>query len=429
MNVQKSEQLFKRSQRVLVGGVNSPVRAFGSVGGIPRFINSGKGPYICDVDGNRYIDFVGSWGPQIFGHAHPKITHAVEKAVQRGSSFGAPTSQEYELAKTIISHYPSIEMIRFVNSGTEAVQSAIRLARAYTQRENIVKFEGCYHGHTDSLLVKAGSGGTTFGIPTSAGIPNDVIKKTHVLPYNDEKALSIYFKEKGKSLAAVIIEPIAANMGLVLPKLSFLQTLRKLCTQHGTLLIFDEIITGFRVNIGGAQKVFKIHPDITCLGKIIGGGFPVGAYGARLSIMKLVSPLGPVYQAGTLSGNPVAMVAGQAILALLKKKGIYIELKKKTEYLCQKITKLLQSAEYPATINWTTGMFTLFFKKFPVTTYSEAIESDTDIYAHYFHFMLERGFYLPPSQFESNFISLAHIQLHFDKLLIALKEYIYETME
>lgn len=423
-NITKSKDLFGKSQQVLVGGVNSPVRAFLSVGGTPRFIRQGKGAYLYDEDGNRYIDFVGSWGPLILGHAHPKVTKAVSWQLKAGSSYGAPTRMEYLLAKKIIQAFPSVEKIRFVSSGTEAVQSAIRVARGYTGREKIVKFEGCYHGHTDSLLVKAGSGGATFGIPTSRGVPQTVVRQTIVLPFNDDEAVKRLFEQEGKDIAAAIVEPIAANMGVVLPKKSFLRTLREKCAANGALLIYDEVITGFRIAFGGAQEWDSVSADLTCFGKIIGGGFPVGAYGGPKKIMSLLSPEGDIYQAGTLSGNPVAMVAGLTTLQELGKKGVYHRLQSKTEYLCHRLEKIIRNAKYPCQLNWTTGMFTLFFNCHRVTDFVTASQSDTKRFSDYFHAMLECGIYLPPSQFEANFISLSHSREDFDTVLEKIEEYL-----
>ena len=411
----------------MVGGVNSPVRAFGSVGGTPLVIKKGQGAAIYDEDGNRYIDFVMSWGALILGHAHPVVVQTLQQTASHGTSFGAPTQVEYLLAKEIQKTFPSLQKIRFVNSGTEATQSAIRLARGFTKREKILKFSGCYHGHTDSLLVKAGSGGATFGIPTSQGILEAVSEKTRVLEFNiDEKELSDFFAQEGKELAAVIVEPIAANMGVVLPSKNFLKKLRELCSDFGVLLIFDEVITGFRVNVGGAQKIYDIKPDLTCLGKIIGGGLPVGAYGGRQDIMNNLSPLGGVYQAGTLSGNPLAMAAGLATLKELSQKGIYSRLKAKTAYFCQRLQKILQTSESSCQMNWTTGMFTIFFNSSRVKNFYSAQASDTKAYAHFFHAMLQKGIYLPPSQFEANFISLAHSKKDLDTVLEAIKDYFYE---
>ncbi len=426
MKTKKSQKIFKNSQTILVGGVNSPVRAFGSVGGTPLIIKKGHGACVYDEDGNSYIDFVNSWGALILGHARPSIVHAIQNTAAHGTSFGAPTEAEYLLAKEIQKAFPSMQKIRFVNSGTEATQSALRLARGFTKREKILKFSGCYHGHTDALLVKAGSGGATFGIPTSEGIPEDVAEKTKVLEFNDSQALNSLFVQEGKELAAVIIEPIAANMGVVLPSKEFLKKLRFLCTASKTLLIFDEVITGFRVALGGAQKMYGIEPDLTCLGKIIGGGLPVGAYGGKDEIMKKLSPLGGVYQAGTLSGNPLAMAAGLATLKELSQKGVYGSLRSKTSYFCEKLQKILRRAENSCQLHWTTGMFTLFFNPSKITDFESAQASDTKAYARFFHAMLQKGIYLPPSQFEANFISLAHSKKELDYTLECVNQYFYE---
>ena len=426
MKTKKSQKIFKKSQTLLVGGVNSPVRAFGSVGGTPLVIKKGHGARVYDEDGNSYIDFVNSWGALILGHAHPSIVEAIQKVALLGTSFGAPTEVEYLLAKEIQKAFPSIQKIRLVNSGTEATQSAIRLARGFTQREKILKFSGCYHGHTDSLLVKAGSGGATFGVPTSQGIPAALAEKTRVIEFNNEEELRDVFTQEGKEIAAVIIEPVAANMGVVLPQKNFLKKLKQLCAASGSLLIFDEVITGFRVGLGGAQKVYEIKPDLTCLGKIIGGGLPVGAYGGREDVMKKLSPLGGVYQAGTLSGNPLAMAAGLATLRELFQKGVYEKLKTKTAYFCEKLQKILQKRDAPCQLNWTTGMFTLFFNPSAVTHFQSAELSDTQAYARFFHAMLQKGIYLPPSQFEANFISLAHSKKDLDTTLGGIKDYFYE---
>ena len=423
IRITKSQELFKKSQQVLVGGVNSPVRAFGSVGGTPRFVRSGKGATLYDEDGNAYLDFVGSWGPLILGHAHPKVTEAISKAAQAGSSFGAPTQKELSLANRVIDAFPSIEKIRFVNSGTEAAQSSIRLARGYTGRDRIVKFEGCYHGHSDSLLVKAGSGGATFGVPTSLGIPKALAKQTTVLPFNDAIAVKNLFRGSGKKIAAVIIEPIAANMGVILPEKAFLRMIKQCCNDNGALLIFDEIITGFRVAFGGAQELYQIKPDLTCLGKIVGGGLPMGAYGGAAEIMDKVSPLGGVYQAGTLSGNPLAVAAGLETLTIISQKQTYPKLYAKTKYFCDALQNILRKAGKKYPLHWTTGMFTLFFNHEKVTDFKSARRSDTKAFSDYFHAMLNEGVYLPPSQFEANFISLSHTKKNLDFALNKMEGY------
>jgi len=405
---EKSDRLFSQAREHLVGGVNSPVRAFGAVGGSPRFIQQAKGATLTDVDGNAYIDFVGSWGPMILGHNAPPVIKAVKKALARGTSFGAPTEVETEVAKLVKEAVPSIELIRFTSSGTEATMSAIRLARAFTKRDRLVKFEGCYHGHSDSLLVAAGSGATTFGVPSSAGVPEFLARNTWVIPYNNLEALRGIFRTQGPNIAAVIIEPVAGNMGVVIPSGHYLKELQALARQHGSLLIADEVMTGFRLAWGGAQELFNIEPDLTCFGKIIGGGFPVGAFGGRADVMKLLAPLGPVYQAGTLSGNPIAMNAGLAALKTLKAKKPYKELEKRTRKLADSIRRMAAERKLTIQVNQIGSMFTVFFSDMPVTNYFSAVESDTKRYAVFFHALLDNGVYFPPSQFESAFVSLAH---------------------
>jgi glutamate-1-semialdehyde 2,1-aminomutase len=390
------------------GGVNSPVRAFKAVGGTPFFVARGEGCYLWDVDGNRFIDFVCSWGPLILGHAHPEVVAAVKEAVERGTTYGAPTELEVALAEKIQQAFPSMEMLRLVNSGTEATMSAIRAARGYTGRKKIVKFEGCYHGHADYLLVKAGSGAATFGIPDSAGVPEGTAQDTIVLPYNDIEAFNETMDAMGEEIAAVIVEPIAGNMGVVLPKPEFLAALRQQTEKRGIVLIFDEVITGFRVAYGGAQSLYGIKPDMTCLGKIVGGGFPLAAYGGRKEIMQTVAPLGPVYQAGTLSGNPVAVTAGLKTLEILERDNPYPELERRTKQLTQVISEAAKEAGVPVQINQIASMFTVFFTDQPVVDYASARRSDTQRYARFFHALLERGVYFPPSQFEAAFLSTAH---------------------
>jgi len=390
------------------GGVNSPVRAFKAVGGTPFFVAKGEGCYLWDVDGNRFVDFVCSWGPLILGHAHPEVVAAVKEAVERGTTYGAPTELEVALAEKIQQAFPSMEMLRLVNSGTEATMSAIRAARGYTGRKKIVKFEGCYHGHADYLLVKAGSGAATFGIPDSAGVPEGTAQDTIVLPYNDIEAFNKTMDAMGEEIAAVIVEPIAGNMGVVLPKPEFLAALRQQTEKHGVVLIFDEVITGFRVAYGGAQSLYGIKPDMTCLGKIVGGGFPLAAYGGRKEIMQTVAPLGPVYQAGTLSGNPVAVTAGLKTLEILERDNPYPELERRTKQLTQVISEAAKEAGVPVQINQIASMFTVFFTDQPVVDYASARRSDTQRYARFFHALLERGVYFPPSQFEAAFLSTAH---------------------
>jgi glutamate-1-semialdehyde 2,1-aminomutase len=390
------------------GGVNSPVRAFKAVGGTPFFVARGEGCYLWDVDGNRFIDFVCSWGPLILGHAHPEVVAAVKEAVERGTTYGAPTELEVALAEKIQQAFSSMEMLRLVNSGTEATMSAIRAARGYTGRKKIVKFEGCYHGHADYLLVKAGSGAATFGIPDSAGVPEGTAQDTIVLPYNDIEAFNKTMDAMGEEIAAVIVEPIAGNMGVVLPKPDFLAALRQQTEKHGVVLIFDEVITGFRVAYGGAQSLYGIKPDMTCLGKIVGGGFPLAAYGGRKEIMQTIAPLGPVYQAGTLSGNPVAVTAGLKTLEILERDNPYPELERRTKQLTQVISEAAKEAGVPVRINQIASMFTVFFTDQPVVDYASARRSDTQRYARFFHALLERGVYFPPSQFEAAFLSTAH---------------------
>ena len=413
--------LYRQSLKCLPGGVNSPVRAFKAVGGSPVVITRAKGAYLYDVDGNRYIDYVGSWGPAILGHAHPRVVKKVRAAAERGLSFGTTTELELILARFIKSAFPSMEMLRLVNSGTEATMSAIRLARAYTKRTKIIKFSGCYHGHADSFLVKAGSGSATFGVPDSAGISPQVVKDTISLPYNNYEAVIKAFKLKGKEIAAVIVEPVAGNMGLVLPESGFLETLREVTKRHRALLVFDEVITGFRIRFGGAQHIYGITPDITCLGKVIGGGLPIGAYGGRADIMELVSPQGPVYQAGTLSGNPLATTAGIENLKILSQsKRLYEQLDTTAKSLCEGIKERAVTHKIPLQLSQQGSMFTLFFSKKKVTSYQQAKRCNLKMFAHYFRIMLREGIYLPPSQFETNFISVAHTQREINKTLKAV---------
>ena len=404
----RSEELFEEAQRYLPGGVDSPVRAFKAVGGTPLFIKRGQGSRLYDEDGNEFIDYVCSWGPLILGHAQPRIVGAVKKALERGSSFGCPTELETTLARMVCEAMPSIEMVRFVNSGTEAAMSAIRLARAFTGRNKGGKFAGCYHGHSDGLLAKAGAGMATLGIPSSPGVPAALTSDTLVAPYNKPEAVEQIFKDFAPDIAAVIVEPIAGNMGVVLPKPGFLEHLRSLARQSGALLIFDEVITGFRVAYGGAQSLYNISPDLTCLGKIIGGGFPVGAYGGRKDIMEMVAPLGPVYQAGTLAGNPLATTAGIETLSILKESKVYDELERKSSHLAKGITEAASKARVDIQLPRLGSMFTIFFTKDVVTDYETATKADTRLYAKFFHQMLLQGIYLPPSQFEAAFVSSAH---------------------
>src|SRR3954451_24543590 len=402
MNHSKSESLFLRAQQLIPGGVNSPVRAFRSVGGNPVFVAEGQGSRLFDVDGNEYIDYVGSWGPLLLGHRHPEIVAALERALCIGTIFGAPTEQEIDLAEAICRAVPSIEMVRLVNSGTEATMSAIRVARGFTGRDLIVKFEGCYHGHVDSLLVKAGSGMATLGIADTQGVPKAFAETTIALPFNSIDAVETAFRERGSQIAAVIVEPVVGNMGCVPPLPGYHEALREITARHGALLIFDEVMTGFRVAFGGAQQRYGIRPDLTTLGKVIGGGLPVGAYGGRRDIMSKVAPSGPVYQAGTLSGNPLAVAAGLAMLRHLKRHpGIYDELQRRAARLC---------ADVPAgvTVNRVGAMFTFFFTDQPVTDWESAKRSDTARFGCFFRAMLDRGIYLAPSQFEAAFLSAAH---------------------
>ena len=404
----RSKRLFEEAQRYLPGGVDSPVRAFRAVGGTPLFIKRGHGSRLYDEDGNEFIDYIGSWGPLILGHAHPLVVKAIKKAVEHGSSFGAPTELETTLAKLICEAMPSIEMLRFVNSGTEAAMSAIRLARAFTGRKKVLKFAGCYHGHSDGLLAKAGSGMATLGIPSSPGVPAAVTADTLVAPYNNVEAVEQLFKDFASDIAAVIVEPIAGNMGVVLPQPGFLERLHSLTRQYGALLIFDEVITGFRVAYGGAQQLYKITPDLTCLGKIIGGGLPIGAYGGRRDIMEMVAPSGPVYQAGTLAGNPLAMTAGIETITILKESSAYEELEKKSSLLEKGIIKAANKTGVDIQLPRIGSMFTIFFTKDPVTDYETATKADTKLYAKFFHQMLSQVIYFPPSQFEAAFVSVAH---------------------
>jgi glutamate-1-semialdehyde 2,1-aminomutase len=422
----RSHLLYSRACQAMPGGVNSPVRAFGAVGGIPRFIRRGKGAFIWDEDENKYIDLVMSWGPLIHGHAFEPVLKAVADTAAFGTSFGAPTELEVRLAEEVISAVPSIEMVRFVNSGTEATMSAIRLARGYTGRNLIVKFAGNYHGHSDALLAHAGSGVLTLGIPSSPGVPAGTAQSTLVLPFNDITALQLVFDQFGTEIAAVIVEPIAGNMGVVLPMLHFLETIRRLTAKAGALFICDEVITGFRIARGGAQDVLDLHPDITTLGKIVGGGLPIGAYGGKRLIMEQISPIGPIYQAGTLSGNPLAMAAGLASLEPLHDPDFYATLRSTTERLAIALSALAHDAGISVQLNSCTGMLTLFFADHAVTTLVDAQAADTARYAAFFHAMLDSGVYLPPSQFEAWMISSAHndsiLDLIIDAARVALRD-------
>ncbi len=404
-----SQSLFQQAQKYIAGGVNSPVRAFRSVGGEPVFFQRGEGPWLMDHSGRRYIDYVGSWGPLILGHAHPAVITAVQAAAEQGLSFGAPTEAETLLAKKICSLMPSIERIRMVNSGTEAAMSAIRLARGFTGRDKILKFEGCYHGHADSLLVKAGSGALTLGTPNSAGVPADFVRHTLALPYNDVQQVRQAFSRWGAELAAIIVEPVAGNMNCVLPEAGFLHTLAELCHAHGTLLVFDEVMTGFRVALGGAQSVYGIAPDLTVLGKIIGGGLPVGAFGGRKEIMDMLAPLGPVYQAGTLSGNPVAMAAGLATLELVSAPGFHEALGAKTRRLLDGLAGAAAKHGIPFSCNAAGSMFGLFFTNHrTVSRFEHVMACDVQRFTQFFHNMLTQGVYLAPSAYEAGFVSSAH---------------------
>ncbi len=420
MNEKKSNQLFKQAEKLLSGGVNSPVRAFKSVGGTPRFIQKAKGVYLQDVDGNRYIDYVGSWGPMIVGHAHPKVTQAIRKVALNGTSFGAPNPYEVELAQMIREIFPSIEKIRMTNSGTEAVMGAIRVGRAFTKRDKIIKFEGCYHGHADYLLVKAGSGALTFGVPTSAGVPDDFAKHTLTAKFNNLESVEKLLK--ANEVAALILEPVVGNSGCILPQVGFLQGLRDLCDRYGALLIFDEVMTGFRVALGGAQEKFKIKPDLTVLGKVIGGGLPVGTFGGRAEIMNLLAPLGPVYQAGTLSGNPLAMVAGIETLKLISKKGFFKQLEKTAQKLAEGLQKTAEEAGVAVQVPHIGGMLSLFFSESPVFDLDSAMKSDSEKFKKFFHGMLDRVIYLPPSAFEAWFVSAAHGKKEIEKTMKAARD-------
>ena len=408
MNHDKSHALFARAQELLPGGVNSPVRAFKSVGGEPFFVQRADGPYLFDVDGNRYIDYVGSWGPMVVGHNHPQVREAVQRAISEGLSFGAPCPAEVTMAETITRLMPSCEMVRMVNSGTEATLSAIRLARGATGRMRIVKFEGCYHGHGDSFLVKAGSGMLTLGVPTSPGVPKALADLTMTLSYNDFEGATQLFNEVGGEIACVIVEPVVGNANCLPPREGYLQHLRDLCTQHGALLIFDEVMTGFRVALGGAQAHYGITPDLSTFGKIIGGGMPVGAYGGRRELMAQIAPSGPIYQAGTLSGNPVAMAAGLAMLELVQAPGFHDNLAAATHALCDGLEDAAREAGVAVTTNRVGGMFGLFFTSEKLDTYAQAIACDTAAFNRFFHAMLERGVYLAPSAYEAGFMSTAH---------------------
>ena len=419
---QKSKKLYSNAIKVIPGGVNSPVRAFKAVGSKPIFIEKAKGPYLYDADGNKYIDYCLSWGPMILGHANAKVLVPVKKVMAKGTSFGIPTDLETQLAKMIVRAIASVEKVRLVSSGTEAVMTAIRLARGSTGRDKIIKFIGCYHGHVDHMLVQAGSGATTLGAPSSPGVPKDFTKHTILLPYNNTEMLDKVFKKYRGRIAALIVEPIAGNMGVVPPEGDFLKTIRKLCTKNGSILIFDEVITGFRIKYGSIQQLFKVKADLTCLGKIIGGGFPIGACGGKAKLMNKLAPTGSIYQAGTLSGNPVCVAAGIATLKLLKSKNIYSRLETSTKRLCNGIQQTLREREIKHTINRIGSMFTLFFNPGPVTGYASAVKSDTAKYAKFHNAMLRQGIYLPPSQFEACFLSTEHKPGDIDKTINAVRK-------
>ena len=415
----RNQQLFELSQKYIPGGVNSPVRAFKAVGGVPIFFQRGQGAYVWDADNKPYLDYVGSWGPLILGHAHPDVIKAVIEKAQNGLTFGAPTEAELEIAQVLCARVPSIEQVRLVSSGTEATMSAIRLARGYTGRSRIIKFEGCYHGHDDALLVKAGSGALTFGHPSSAGVPAETAAHTMVLDYNDLTALEQAFSESGKEIAAVIVEPVAGNMNLVSPKPGFLAALRSLCTQHGSVLIFDEVMTGFRVGATCAQGLYGIRPDLTTLGKVIGGGMPMAAFGGKREIMQCLAPLGPVYQAGTLSGNPVAVAAGLTTLRLVQAAGFYEKLSASTRQLTEGLTAAAKKHGIVFCAQSVGGMFGLYFSAIPPTSYAEVMECNKESFNHFFHSMLSKGIYFAPSAFEAGFVSAAHSSEDINKTLAA----------
>ena len=419
MNTEESGRLNLDARRYIPGGVNSPARAWGAVGGEPLFMARGAGPHVWDADGNRYVDYVGSWGPLILGHAHPGVLADIVEAAGNGTSFGAPTEYENALARRVVEAFPSMDMVRFVSSGTEAAMSALRLARAYTGRDKIIKFQGGYHGHADALLVAAGSGAMAHGVPDSAGVTASFAQDTLIAEYNDLASVEEHVRAYPGQIACVIVEPVAGNMGVVPPAPGFLQGLRRLTEESGALLVFDEVITGFRVAYGGAQHIYDVSPDLTCLGKVIGGGMPVGAYGARREIMETVSPLGPMYQAGTLSGNPVAMAAGIATLDELKRPGRYEELESKAQRLEEGFRRAFAQAETPLQINRVGSMMTLFFSESRVTGWGSVSESDGDGFARFFHRMLEEGVYLPPSPFEAMFVSTAHGETDIDATIEA----------
>jgi len=417
----RSEQLFARAKAVIPGGVSSPARAFKAVGGTPLFVARAEGARFWDEDGRAFIDYVGSWGPMILGHAQPAVIEAVRAAASRGTSYGAPCAAEVELAERIVKLMPAVEKVRFVSSGTEATMSALRVARGFTGRRKILKFDGCYHGHADSLLVAAGSGVATLGIPGSPGVPEGTVADTLVAPFNDVPALEAAFREHGHDLAAVIVEPVCGNMGTVAPHAGYLEALREITRRSGCVLIFDEVMTGFRLALGGAQQLYGVRPDMTCLGKIMGGGLPAAAYGGRVDIMATVAPDGPVYQAGTLSGNPLAMAAGAKVLELLAQPGVYATLEARSARLEEGLKRAARDAGTTVTVNRVGSMITVFFCAGPVTDYTTAKQSDTKRFARFFHAMLARGVYLPPAQFEAAFVSLAHGEAEIDETLAAAR--------
>ena len=422
MRTERSKELFKEAQKYLVGGVNSPVRAFKALGMEPLFIEKGKGSRVWDADGNEFIDYVLSWGPLILGHAHDQIINAIKQISNYGTSFGAPTELEIQMAKAVVDAVPSVEMVRFVNSGTEATMSAIRLARGYTGKKKIIKFDGCYHGHGDSLLVSAGSGVATLGIPGTPGIPEELAQLTIVLPYNDIDAVEEAFKKHGDDIACVILEPVAGNMGVVAPSREYHQKLRDITKQYGALLIWDEVMTGFRLALGGAQELYGIDPDLTTMGKVIGAGLPVGAYGGKREIMLHVAPEGPVYQAGTLSGNPLAMAAGLRQLQILKEKNPYQELDNKGKKLEDGFNQLIDKYGIKATVNRVGSMITMFFTDKEVKNFNDAKSSDLELFNRFYRLMLEKGVYLAPSQFEASFLSTAHSDEDINKTLNAVED-------
>ena len=417
----RNQHLFELSQQVIPAGVNSPVRAFKSVGGTPVFFQRAVGSRAWDVDDKEYIDYVGSWGPLVLGHAHPDVVAAVQQAAAKGLSFGAPTEAEYEMASLLCKLLPSLELVRLVSSGTEATMTAIRLARGFTQRDKIIKFEGCYHGHADALLVKAGSGALTFGQPSSAGVPPEVVAHTLALDFNDIEGVARAFERNGTDIAAVIVEPVAGNMNLVLPRKGFIEGLRELCTRHGAVLIFDEVMTGFRVGPQGAQGLYGIRPDLTTLGKVVGGGMPLGAFGGRREIVQCIAPLGPVYQAGTLSGNPVAVAAGRATLNLVQTPGFFERLAARTASLTEGLSRSAQAAGVRFSAQSIGGMFGIYFAARPPQSYAEVMACDRDAFGRFFHAMLDQGVYLAPSAFEAGFVSAAHTAADIDQTVSAAR--------